>query len=668
MRALLRRLLATVRRTRAERDLDAEVRFHLQSLADEFEAKGLDAHAARLAARRAFGGVEQIKEVYRERRGLPLVDGALRDLRHTARSLLRSPGFTAIVVGTIALAIGANAAVFLLLDQVVLRPLPVARPSELAIVSVPPLPVENGPKKMVGGSRLDSDGRIRHGATYPLYQTLRRRIPLFHDALAHRALGPIPLAGTTPILADAELVTGNYFDVLGIKAAIGRTLRADDDRAPAGSAVAVLSHGFWQRQFGGDPSVLNRTIRLNNCPLTIVGVAAQGFSGTGRGRGPDLFVPLTMSNQVAPIPGHDLLSNQGNSMEVIARLAPGVSREQAEKYLRGVYETLFDEAAGRIYKTSDLAGYKARYRTGPHCDEGPGANERGGDIAGRDRAEPVEAPELVGRFVGTASGGRIYCGGPAARSHAGHPVRVLCGPRPGVDGNWPVRAHELRRRPQVARDRRPAGARGRAQIDRVAGRPGDRRADARRRGARPGSVRRDQPGGRRIPVRSFGDGSSDGRRRRDPSGGHRAFRRLRARLARGSSRPGADAARRVALTQQLTTRQQSGGPAPASSVASGRDEAARGGGADEHCGASVRGPTDAESDHRRELLSSLKSLSCQPLPFRVPERPYMEKAARFRCGLQRGAIRLHDLPIVGAFPGLGATGFHPLPPPIAVVV
>jgi len=116
MIALLRRLVAAIRRSEAERDLDEEVQFHLQSLEDEFEAKGLDSNAARQAARRAFGGVEQTKEVYRDHRGLPLVDGVLRDLRHTARSLLRSPGFTIVVVATIALAIGANAAVFLLLD------------------------------------------------------------------------------------------------------------------------------------------------------------------------------------------------------------------------------------------------------------------------------------------------------------------------------------------------------------------------------------------------------------------------------------------------------------------------------------------------------------------------------------------------------------------------
>jgi hypothetical protein len=360
MRSLVRRLLASIRRTKVERDLDAEVRFHLQSLQDEFVARGLDAKAARHAARRAFGGVEQMKEVYRDRRGLPLVDGALRDLRHTARLLLRSPGFTLTVVATIALAIGANAAVFLLLDQVVLRQLPVAQPSDLVIVSAPPLPGETG-RGLLMGKNSSSDGHMTLGVSYPLYQTLQKRIPLFQDVLAHHAIRPTLLAGTTPMLADAELVTGNYFDMLGIKAALGRTLRPDDDRAPVGSAVAVLAHGFWQRQFGGDPSVLDRTIRVNNYPLTIVGVAAPGFSGTGGGRGPDLFVPLTMSNQIAPIRGFDRLSESVADLEAIARLAPGVSREQAEKYLRGVYETLFDQALGRITKTFDVARYKASF-------------------------------------------------------------------------------------------------------------------------------------------------------------------------------------------------------------------------------------------------------------------------------------------------------------------
>ena len=357
MIALLRRLLAAVRRNKAERDLDDEVRFHLQSLTDEFEAKGLDANAARQAARRAFGGVELTKEVYRDRRGLPLVDGALGDLRHTARSLLRSPGFTAIVVATIALAIGGNAAVFLLLDQVVLRPLPVAQPSELVIVSVPPLPREI--VRSISRASRRTDGQAMSQASYPLYLTLRRRVPLFQDILAHCGVRPTLLVGATPMQVSAELVTGNYFHVLGIKAAIGRTLRPDDDHTPVGNAVAVLSYGFWQRQFGGDPSVLSQTIRVNNCQLAIVGVTAPGFSGTAAGGNPDFYVPLTMSNQVAPMRGYDLLSDAASNLSLIARLAPGVSREQAEKYLRGVYETLFDEAAGQITKPFDVARAKA---------------------------------------------------------------------------------------------------------------------------------------------------------------------------------------------------------------------------------------------------------------------------------------------------------------------
>jgi len=324
MIALLRRLLATVRWNKAERDLDTEIRFHLQSLAEEFEARGLDRNDARLAARRAFGGVEPMKEVYRDRRGLPLVEGMLRDLRHTGRSLRRAPGFTTVVVATIALAIGANAAVFLLLDQVVLRPLPVAQPSELVIVSVPPLPLE---KATSAGSGRGPDGQMMYAVSYPLYQTLRRRDLLFQDVLAHRPIRPTLLAGTTPMVAYAELVTGNYFDMLGIKAAIGRTLRPDDDRAPVGNAVAVLSHGFWQRQFGGDPSVLDRTIRVNNYPLTIVGVVLIAINhGAAILRG---NVPLARWLQMALTAVVPYLVSTFSTVQATMELRRGVGGEGA---------------------------------------------------------------------------------------------------------------------------------------------------------------------------------------------------------------------------------------------------------------------------------------------------------------------------------------------------
>jgi predicted permease len=358
MRTLWKRLLATIRRNKAERDLDAQVQFHLQMLADEFEAQGMSPGDARLAARRSFGGVEQVKEIYRERRGLPLVEGALRDLRYTVRTLVRSPGFTLVVVVTLGLAIGANAAIFLLLDQVVLRPLPVAKPDQLVVVSVPNLP-SNATRSLSAGGR-GPGGQMMYAVSYPLYTAIRNRVPLFRGVLAHWFFRPTLLVGTTPEQARGELVTGNYFDILGIKAAIGRTLQPDDDHLPVGQPVVVLTHAFWQRQFGADPSVLNRTIRVNNYPLTIVGVTAPGFSGTVVGQTPDLFVPLTMINQVAPLRGYNLLSQEVSNLNVMARLAPGVSREQAEKYVRGIYEALFADALSRTTRPFDVARVKAR--------------------------------------------------------------------------------------------------------------------------------------------------------------------------------------------------------------------------------------------------------------------------------------------------------------------
>jgi predicted permease len=358
MRTLWTRVVATVRRHKAERDLEDEVQFHLKMLADEFEAQGMSPGDARLAARRSFGGVEQVKEMYRERRGLPLVESLLQDLRHVIRALIRSPGFAIVVVATLGLSIGANAAVFSLIDQIVLRPLPVAKPAELVIVSIPPLPID-ATRGLLGVGR-GPGGQLIWSASYPLYETLRNRVPLFQGVLGHLFFRPTIAIGATPEQATGELVTGNYFDLLGIKAAVGRTLRPADDHLPIGQPVVVLAHGFWQRRFGGDASVVGRVIRVNNFPLTVVGVAAPDFSGTVSGRSPDLFVPVTMSNQVAPRRGYDMLSREVGYLAMMARLAPGVSREQAERFVGGIYEVLVTEAVGRLVKKPDIARLKAR--------------------------------------------------------------------------------------------------------------------------------------------------------------------------------------------------------------------------------------------------------------------------------------------------------------------
>jgi putative ABC transport system permease protein len=263
------------------------------------------------------------------------------DLRRSFRSIIRDPGMSLLIVMTLGLAMGANIAVFALLDKLILRPLPVERPGELVIVSAPPIQMA-GPSFSVGGR--GPGGKMVMGISYPLYAELRDGVTVFRGMAAHYRVRSSMLAGTEAIQAKGVLTTGNYFELLGVKAFLGRTLIPDDDRVPSGSPVVVLTHGFWQRQFGGDPSMLHRTIRLNQQPMTIVGVTAPGFTGTVAGDVPDFFAPLSMGGAFNRTPGFRYDAPGFHLYTVMARLAPGVDMQQAERIVDQVYQQLLAEA------------------------------------------------------------------------------------------------------------------------------------------------------------------------------------------------------------------------------------------------------------------------------------------------------------------------------------
>ncbi len=266
----------------------------------------------------------------------------IHDLRYALRSLYRAPLFTFVVIATLGLVIGANATIFALLDRVVLRPLPVPQPEQLVIISAPPLPT-SGQSIIVGG-------RTRRGAiyglSYPLYQTLRDDVPSFNGVVARRGTRGAVLAGSPPVQVSPDLVSGNYLRVLGVRAAIGRILEPNDDVMPRGRRVAVLAHAFWQRQFAGDAAVLGRTIRVNEIPLTIVGVLDATFTGTTPGMRPDLFVPLSLADELAPIGPLRLESPGNNLLDVMARLRPGVPMEEARAKADLVYLRLVEQLGG----------------------------------------------------------------------------------------------------------------------------------------------------------------------------------------------------------------------------------------------------------------------------------------------------------------------------------
>jgi len=241
-----------------------------------------------------------------------------QDLKYAARMLRKSPGFTVMAVLTLALGIGANTAIFSLTDQVLLRLLPVRSPQELVVLRSP------GPKR----GHTNSDGDEAASFSYLLYKDLRDHNEAFSGLLA-RFSAPLSVSfqGQTE-RASGELVSGNYFEVLGVPAAVGRTFSQDDDRVAGAHPLAVLSYGYWNRRFAANPGVLNQTLLINGNVMTVVGVTRASFSGVQVGQTPDIFIPITMKAQITPN-WDGLEDRKDHWVAIMGRLKPGVSRQHA---------------------------------------------------------------------------------------------------------------------------------------------------------------------------------------------------------------------------------------------------------------------------------------------------------------------------------------------------
>jgi predicted permease len=324
-----------------DKERSREIQSYIDIETDENIGRGMSPEEARYAALRRFGNVALIREEIYRMNTIGLIETIGQDLRYALRSMIRAPWSSFAIVGTLGLAMGANIAVFGLIDTLVLRPLPVEKPSELVIVSAPGLP-RKGPSLMVSG-RGKGNQQVR-GMSYPLFTELRDRLNVVHGMLAHYSVQATMLSGSDTLQTHGVITSGNYFELLGVKAHIGRTLTPDDDR-PAGSRpVVVITHGFWQRQFGGDPAILSRTVRLNQQPMTIVGVTASGFTGTVSGRVVDFFAPVCMAGVFMRTPGFRYDSPAYHFYTVMARLAPGVEIKQAERVADQLYQQLLAEA------------------------------------------------------------------------------------------------------------------------------------------------------------------------------------------------------------------------------------------------------------------------------------------------------------------------------------
>ena len=259
------------------------------------------------------------------------------DLRYALRGFRKSPLFTLVALASLALGIGANTAIFSLMDQALLRSLPVKHPEQLVLFSAA------GPRR---GMVNTSYGDI-YTFSYPMYRDFRDGSQVFSGVLARYPDSFSMSWHEQTERIRGDLVSGNYFALLGVSAAIGRTITADDDRVAGAHPVVVLSYGFWKRRFGADPAILNQTIMLNAHSMTIVGIAQAGFQGVGVGESPDIFAPITMRDTLSPL-FKDLQNRRSMWLNIFGRLKPGVSPRQAEEALNVFWKPILEMEAKDI--------------------------------------------------------------------------------------------------------------------------------------------------------------------------------------------------------------------------------------------------------------------------------------------------------------------------------
>ena len=372
--AKIRSLIRSIfKRTEIEQGMADELRFHLEARTDDLIAHDVDRTQARRQAQMEFGPIEKYKEEARQARGLRMLDELRGDLHYASRQLWQNKAFTFVAVLMLAIGIGANTWAFNQFSDVMLRSLPVQKPAELRQIWYS---TENDGFRTSGNGYQRPDTTHATSISYSAYMYMRDRSTLLNDLFSFG--GPQTVnVGTNggAESATALLVSGNYFHSLGIHAAFGRPLVPDDDQAgPAGPAseVAVLSYGFWQRIYAGDPTVVGKTLAINGKRVAIVGISPRGFLGMNPEWRPDLFLPMSMQPVITG--GRDILKDPGNwSFLVFGRLRSGENEERA----RSETERLLQQAI--------VAGSPARPYDPPKVTLAPA----GRGFRSRDAASPA---------------------------------------------------------------------------------------------------------------------------------------------------------------------------------------------------------------------------------------------------------------------------------------
>src|SRR5438094_2394291 len=343
----MNRILNWFRLRKLEGDLDRELQYHIDRRVTDLIHSGLPEPEARRRVALELGGATQVREEVRDIWLTRWLRDFVYDLRFSARSFRRSPSFTATAVLSLALGIGATTAIYSLVHQVILQALPVNHPERLVLIDW---------IGYQGAETLGTDNLM----SYPICRDLQQQKQFF-DGVFCRAATTINFStGREPTLTAAELVSGTYFSVLGVRPALGRLLVIDDDQVPGSSPVVVLSYNFWKNQFGSAQDIVGRKVLVNQHPMTVVGVSAPTFHGIDVGEVPSLWIPAVMSAKA--IPGFNgMLDRRTRWMQILGRLRQDVSLTEAQAGLQPWFKAMLDEDTRRADFPKVSAEWRQRF-------------------------------------------------------------------------------------------------------------------------------------------------------------------------------------------------------------------------------------------------------------------------------------------------------------------
>ena len=355
---LWQKIRNTFERRELDRDIGDELAFHLEQKERANLESGMTPEQARNAARQKFGNLTLANERTADSDMVRWMESVTRDVKLALRLLLKSPAFTFTAVTTIALGIGANTAVFTLMKLIVMDALPVRQPEQLVVLH------DSGQKSGGYGTRMGNG--MSSAFSYPLYRDLDAGTSQIFSGVLARAGGRFTsVTLSTNSIAErisAEFISGNYFHVLAVRPWRGRLLTEGDNK-PNSDAAAVLSYGFWKREFGGDPSIVNQTIRLNGNPFVVAGITPPSFYGISLGETTDVYMPIAMVRRLQPA-AEDPLSDRNYAwLSLIARMKPGVNMQQAQSALAVIFPPLRDKQLAYIRSPwrGFLEDFKRRY-------------------------------------------------------------------------------------------------------------------------------------------------------------------------------------------------------------------------------------------------------------------------------------------------------------------